>query len=67
VSAAEQLRPDVVVLDISMPKMNGLDAANAMAKKGLPSEVPIFTMEARQREGGDGVPGLSQFRALCLA
>ena len=113
VSAAELLRPDVVVLDISMPKMNGLDAAKLMTKKGLPSAVLIFTMheydrltesvkragargyvqksqagrdlvraieqlleggtfygdplEARHKDGGGGVPGMSQFRALCFA
>jgi len=113
VTAAEQLRPDIVVLDISMPKMNGLDAAKMMTKKGLPSAVLIFTMhdydrltdsvkragargyvqksqagrdlvraieqlleggtfygdpqEAPKKEGGGGLPGLSQFRALCFA
>jgi hypothetical protein len=50
-----------------MPKMNGLDAAKMMTKTGLPSAVLIFTMEARQKERASGVPGMSQFRALCFA
>ena len=30
--AAKRLRPDIVVLDISMPKLNGLDAARRLRK-----------------------------------
>src|ERR1700755_2680555 len=37
---AEQLRPDVVIMDYSMPVMNGLDAARAV-HEALPP-VPIF-------------------------
>jgi len=41
---AEQLRPDIVILDYSMPVMNGLDAARAV-HEALPS-VPIFLITA---------------------
>jgi CheY-like chemotaxis protein len=41
---AEQLRPDVVILDYSMPIMNGLDAARAV-HEALP-HVPIFLITA---------------------
>ena len=41
---AEQLRPDVVILDYSMPIMNGLDAARAV-HEALPN-VPIFLVTA---------------------
>jgi CheY-like chemotaxis protein len=41
---AEQLRPDVVILDYSMPVMNGLDAARAI-HEAMPS-VPIFLVTA---------------------
>ena len=41
---AEQLRPDVVILDYSMPIMNGLDAARAV-HEALPN-VPIFLITA---------------------
>lgn len=44
--AAQKLEPDVIVLDISMPKLNGLDAARQL-KKILPSIKLIFlTMHA---------------------
>jgi DNA-binding NarL/FixJ family response regulator len=43
---AEQLRPDVVLLDISMPLLNGLDAAMHL-RKVLPSVQIVFvTMHA---------------------
>ena len=41
---AEQLRPDAVILDYSMPVMNGLDAARAV-RQALPN-VPIFLITA---------------------
>ena len=44
--AAEELKPDVVLLDIGMPLLNGLDAAREL-KKTMPYMKLIFlTMEA---------------------
>jgi DNA-binding NarL/FixJ family response regulator len=40
-AAAEELRPDVVVLDIAMPLLNGLDAGRQL-KKALPEVKLIF-------------------------
>jgi DNA-binding NarL/FixJ family response regulator len=44
VHAAALLRPDVVVFDISMPVLNGLDAAVRLAELGLPSRVIFLTV-----------------------
>jgi len=41
VSSARELQPDVVVLDIGMPHLNGLDAA-AQIKKATPAMKMIF-------------------------
>jgi DNA-binding NarL/FixJ family response regulator len=40
-NVAEQLRPDVIVLDIAMPRLNGLDAGQQLKKK-LPAVKLIF-------------------------
>ena len=40
IEKAQQLRPDLIILDLSMPVMNGLDAARKL-KKLMPS-VPII-------------------------
>lgn len=46
VEAAEQLRPDLILLDISMPLLNGMDAARQV-KKSVPDAKLIFlTMHA---------------------
>src|SRR5712691_6184478 len=44
VKKAEQTRPDVVVMDISMPELNGLEATRQIIKLVPQSEVLILTM-----------------------
>src|SRR3954469_15616340 len=41
VSEAERLRPDVVVLDVGIPEMNGIEAARRISKV-LPSTKIVF-------------------------
>jgi two-component system nitrate/nitrite response regulator NarL len=43
VDAATHLHPDVVVLDISMPILNGFDAAARLAELGSPSRVVFLS------------------------
>ena len=38
-----ELKPDVVILDISMPRMSGLEASSRMRKLGLTTPLLIFT------------------------
>ncbi len=44
IAKAEELFPDLIVLDLSMPIMNGLEAAEVL-KSSLP-ETPIFVLTA---------------------
>jgi DNA-binding NarL/FixJ family response regulator len=41
---AQQLQPDVIIMDITMPHLSGLEASQEIAKLQLPSRVLIFTM-----------------------
>ncbi len=42
--AASKLRPDVVILDISMPVMNGLEAADRLKEAGSKAKVVFLTV-----------------------
>ncbi|MGB8838051.1 MAG: response regulator transcription factor, partial [Candidatus Acidiferrales bacterium] len=44
VEAAVALEPDILILDVTMPVMSGLEAASRIASLGLSSRVLIFTM-----------------------
>ena len=43
IEAAERLKPDVIFLDISMPKLNGLEATRALRRSVPQSKVIILT------------------------
>jgi DNA-binding NarL/FixJ family response regulator len=49
VEAAKRLRPDVIVTDISMPLLNGLDAVRQLRKDGVRAKVIFLTMHADER------------------
>jgi len=44
VEAAGRLKPSIILLDVTMPGMSGLEAASRISKLALPSQVLIFTM-----------------------
>ncbi len=43
IAMTRKLKPDIVVLDITMPKMSGLEACARMRKMGMKVPVLIFT------------------------
>lgn len=49
IDAVKNLKPDVVILDITMPKMSGLEAAPLIAKLGLGCRILLFTMHDSKR------------------
>jgi DNA-binding NarL/FixJ family response regulator len=44
VELAKRLQPDIVVLDLSMPELNGLEATRQIVKESPRSEVLVLTM-----------------------
>ncbi len=42
--AARDLKPDVLVLDISMPVMNGIETAHNLTKAGIEARIVFLTM-----------------------
>jgi DNA-binding NarL/FixJ family response regulator len=49
IAMARTLKPDVIVLDVTMPTMSGLEAAKQITKSGSCSRVLIFTMHESER------------------
>ncbi len=48
VEKARTLRPDVVVMDLSMPGMDGLEATRRIAALGLGAKILVLTVHAEQ-------------------
>jgi DNA-binding NarL/FixJ family response regulator len=44
IDMAKRLRPDVVVMDLSLPELNGLDATRQILKDSPHSEILVLTM-----------------------
>ena len=44
IGVAEQIKPDVIILDLSMPVMNGLEAASELRKIFPKTPIILFTL-----------------------
>jgi len=49
VEMIQRLKPDVAVLDITMPKMSGLEAAKKATRAGTDTRILMFTMHESGR------------------
>ena len=51
--AIQSLKPDVAILDITMPGMSGLEVAHEVTRRRLPTALLIFTMHESERLVGE--------------
>ena len=49
VALTVELKPDIVILDITMPELNGLDAARQIKRKSTETEILIFTAQETEK------------------
>jgi two-component system response regulator NreC len=49
VQKVQELRPDIVVMDITMPVMDGMEAAERIAALGIGTKVLVLTMHAEEQ------------------
>ena len=57
VRLAADLQPDVVILDIGMPQLNGLEAARQIAKRVPPVPTRCFASSPKRLSSPRAVPG----------
>jgi DNA-binding NarL/FixJ family response regulator len=48
VALAERLKPDIAIMDLSMPEMDGREATQEIVKKELPTRVLVLTMHTEE-------------------
>ncbi len=59
VTCAEREQPDVILMDVVMPVMNGFQATRQLSKSGKTSHIPVIIVSAKDQET-DRVWGLRQ-------
>jgi CheY-like chemotaxis protein len=48
VALAQRLKPDLILLDLMMPEMNGFDVVDALHRDSATASIPILVVAARQ-------------------
>jgi CheY-like chemotaxis protein len=48
IEAAQRLRPDLIILDLMMPDVNGFDVAEALAGNPDTANIPLLMVTAKQ-------------------
>ncbi len=59
VSVAQHLLPDLILLDIQMPLMNGFDVLSNLRENGLTANIPTIIITAKARQASDVAHGLN--------
>ena len=55
IEKAEQLHPDLIILDLAMPRMNGLQAAVKLRAMSIRAPIILFTMYAEAMQPFDAL------------
>jgi len=53
IERAEKLKPDVIILDLMMPGMNGFEIAEALRLSATTARIPIVVLTAKDLTAGD--------------
>ena len=68
VERAKQLQPDIVILDINMPVMNGVQAAYEIRKSAPYSKIVFFTIhDTPEQQVAARLLGIEEFVAKSVA
>jgi twitching motility two-component system response regulator PilH len=59
IETALQMRPDVIVMDVVMPGMNGFQATRRLSKNSATANIPVVIVSAKGQET-DRIWGLRQ-------
>ena len=59
IKTAQQMRPDVIVMDVVMPGMNGFQATRRLSKNPVTASIPVVIVSAKGQET-DRIWGLRQ-------
>lgn len=59
IERAKQLRPDLILMDVVMPGMNGFQATRALSRDAATKEIPVIMCTTKSQET-DKVWGLRQ-------
>ena len=65
IATAEQVRPEVIVMDVVMPGMNGFQATRRLSRNPITAEIPVVIVSAKGQET-DRIWGLRQGAAQYL-
>ena len=53
VAKALEVRPDLILMDIQLPKISGLEATKRLRAEAAPAKTPIIAITAVALSGGD--------------